>query len=95
MGPGDTAAFTQRFYSTLPDTFDNQLKMNLGQVPQDATVADRAFNVAQAANAHGGCAILTALALPNHIGVRRMSDSSRRQHMVKRLGLRGLLSVCH
>ncbi len=53
---GDTASFAQRFYSTLPDTLNNTFRMNIGQMPEDATVADRAFNVTQAANAHGGCA---------------------------------------
>lgn len=57
--PGDSVSFTQRFYSTLPDTFQNSFRMNVGQMPEDAIIADRAYNVAQAANAHGGYEVVT------------------------------------
>lgn len=74
--------FIQRFYSTLPDTFANQFKMNVGQMPEDATVADRAFNITQAANAHGGCAVACSLLafqtlfIIVHAAVLRMDPSS-------------------
>ena len=41
MKPGDSVPFVQRFYSTLPDTFENSFRMNVGQMPQDAIIADR------------------------------------------------------
>lgn len=65
--PGDSVTFTQRFYSTLPDTFQNSFRMNVGQMPEDAIIADRAYNVAQAANAHGGCADICTKLPPSEI----------------------------
>lgn len=44
-------AFRARFYSTLPDTAANNFRVALGALPQDAIVADRAFNCASLANA--------------------------------------------
>lgn len=46
-----------RFYSTLPDTFANNFKMNVGLLPSDAIIADRAFNTAAVADATLGCAL--------------------------------------
>jgi hypothetical protein len=44
-------AFRARFYSTLPDTAANNFRVALGALPQDAIMADRAFNCASLANA--------------------------------------------
>lgn len=54
-GLGSTYAFRQRFYSTLPDTLDNQLRVNLGLgMPRDAIIPDRAFNTRESTNAFLG-----------------------------------------
>ncbi|KAI3424728.1 hypothetical protein D9Q98_008117 [Chlorella vulgaris] len=54
-GLGSRYSFTQRFYSTLPPTFDNELRVQLGLgMPQDAIIADRAFNTRQTTNAFLG-----------------------------------------
>ncbi|KAL4421566.1 hypothetical protein ABPG75_010857 [Micractinium tetrahymenae] len=54
-GLGSTYSFRQRFYSTLPDTLDNQLRVNLGLgMPRDAIIADRAFNTRESTNAFLG-----------------------------------------
>jgi hypothetical protein len=37
-------AFAARFYSTLPDSRENALRVALGLLPRDAIMADRAFN---------------------------------------------------
>ncbi len=50
-GVGSTLEYGMRFYSTLPDTFANSFKMNVGMLPSDAIIADRAFNTAAVADA--------------------------------------------
>ncbi|PRW44443.1 hypothetical protein C2E21_6800 [Chlorella sorokiniana] len=54
-GLGSRYSFRQRFYSTLPPTLDNELRVNLGLgMPQDAIVCDRAFNTKENTNAFLG-----------------------------------------
>ena len=53
-GLGSEYAFKLRFFSTLPDTFANQLRVAAGALPRDAVVADRAYNARAAANAYLG-----------------------------------------
>jgi len=48
--------FRARFYSTLPDTASNSFRVALGALPQDAIMADRAFNCASLANATAAAA---------------------------------------
>jgi len=48
---GSNIEYGMRFYSTLPDTFANSFKMNVGMLPSDAIIADRAFNTAAVADA--------------------------------------------
>jgi hypothetical protein len=56
-GVGSRYAFRQRYFSTLPDTFDNNLRMQLGLgMPRDAIIADRAYNSAQSTDAFLGYA---------------------------------------
>ncbi|KAK9812649.1 hypothetical protein WJX72_001250 [[Myrmecia] bisecta] len=43
-GVGSSVTYKQRYFSTLPDTFANNLKVNLGILPNDAVIPDRAFN---------------------------------------------------
>lgn len=44
-GVGSEYAYNLRFYSTLPDTFDNNARVLLGLgAPRDAIIADKAFN---------------------------------------------------
>ncbi len=43
--------FAARFYSTLPDTRENGLRVALGLLPRDAIIADRAFNTESLTNA--------------------------------------------
>jgi hypothetical protein len=57
-GVGSTLEYGMRFYSTLPDTFANSFKMNVGMLPNDAIIADRAYNTAAVADATLGCAQL-------------------------------------
>jgi hypothetical protein len=38
-GLGAASAYSLRFYSTLPDTFENNMRVNLGLLPQDRIVA--------------------------------------------------------
>ena len=47
-----------RFYSTLPDTLANTFRMNVGLLPSDAVIADRAFNTAAVADATLGCGLV-------------------------------------
>nr|QFB70720.1 chloroplast hypothetical protein 3 [Chlorella ohadii] len=61
-GLGSRYAFRQRFYSTLPPTLDNELRVNLGLgMPQDAIVSDRAFNTRETTNAFLGYAAVEAV----------------------------------
>jgi hypothetical protein len=54
-GLGSRYALRLRFYSTLPPTLDNQLRVNLGLAPpRDAIIADRAYNTRQTTNAFLG-----------------------------------------
>ncbi len=53
-GIGSSYSFRQRFYSTLPDTFSNNLRVNLGFLPEDAIISDRKFNVKSSSNAYLG-----------------------------------------
>ena len=48
--------FRARFYSTLPDSASNSFRVALGALPQDAIMADRAFNCASLANATAAAA---------------------------------------
>ena len=57
-GVGSTIEYSLRFYSTLPDTFENQVKMNIGLLPSDAVIADRAWNTAAVADATLGCVLV-------------------------------------
>jgi hypothetical protein len=51
-GLGSGYRLRQRWYSTLPDTLDNNLRVNLGLgMPRDAIIADRAFNTRAYTNA--------------------------------------------
>lgn len=51
-GLGSRYRFRQRWFSTLPDTLDNNLRVNLGLgMPHDAIIADRAFNTRAFTNA--------------------------------------------
>jgi len=44
-GPGSRYSYRLRWYSTLPDTFDNNARVLLGLgMPHDAIISDRAFN---------------------------------------------------
>ncbi|CEM11634.1 unnamed protein product [Vitrella brassicaformis CCMP3155] len=51
---GDIHTYMQRFYGTIPDTFDNKLKTTLGQLPKSAIVPDLAFNVKAAQDSFSG-----------------------------------------
>jgi len=54
-GLGSCVSYKLRFYSTLPDTLANTLRVQVaGQVPEDAVISDRAFNVKQSTNAFLG-----------------------------------------
>lgn len=54
-GLGSTTKYELHFYSTLPDTFDNQLRVQLGfGMPRDEIVQDRAFNTRSTTNAFLG-----------------------------------------
>ena len=44
-------AYPVRYYSTLPDTFENNISVNLGFLPQSRVIADRAFNTRALTNA--------------------------------------------
>lgn len=57
-------AYPVRFFSTLPDTAANALRVNLGAVPQQKVIADKAFNRASYTNAVLGCAASPAVILP-------------------------------
>lgn len=41
--------YEAHFYSTLPDTWANKLRVTVGQLPESAIIADRAFNAKWAA----------------------------------------------
>lgn len=44
-----------RYFSTLPSTFENEMRVNLGLgIPNAATIADRAYNTRQMTNAYLG-----------------------------------------
>jgi hypothetical protein len=43
-GVGSQLEYEARFYSTLPDTWSNKLRVATGQMPQSTVIADRAFN---------------------------------------------------
>ncbi|GAQ79771.1 hypothetical protein KFL_000380040 [Klebsormidium nitens] len=43
-GVGSAVQYEARFYSTLPDTWANKLRVTAGQLPESAIIADRAFN---------------------------------------------------
>lgn len=60
---GSSIEYSLHFYSTLPDTFENQFKMNVGILPSDAIIADRAWNTAAVADATLGCGAVP-LAVP-------------------------------
>lgn len=54
-GIGSVVTYDLRFFSTLPDTLGNQLRMNLGfGLPEDAIIQDRAFNTRAVSNAYLG-----------------------------------------
>lgn len=40
-GLGNEVSYSLRFYSTLPDTISNNLRVALGLLPQDTVIADR------------------------------------------------------
>jgi hypothetical protein len=46
-GVGSSSAYTLRFYSTLPDTMQNNLRVQLGLLPEDAIVAVGAWRQLQ------------------------------------------------
>ena len=72
---GEGVEIEARFYSTLPDTLRNNLAVNLGLLPSDAIIADRAFNVASL-NAGGGVAgaEYSTREKPGEMEVRYRSD---------------------
>jgi hypothetical protein len=43
-GVGSQLEYEARFYSTLPDTWGNKLRVATGQVPESTVIADRAYN---------------------------------------------------
>ncbi len=50
---GDSASFQMQFFSTLADTVENQITVNLGLgVPQTRIIADRAFNAISMSRGH-------------------------------------------
>ena len=54
-GVGSTYEYSLRYYSTLPDTFSNNLNFMLGfGSPEDAIIADKKFNTKQTSNAFLG-----------------------------------------
>jgi hypothetical protein len=54
-GVGSTYKYALRFYSTLPDTFLNNARFMLGLgYPEDAIIADKAFNTKQTSDAFLG-----------------------------------------
>lgn len=54
-GPGSVYSYTLRYYSTLPDTFDNNARVLLGLgMPHDAIIPDRAFNTKSTSDAFLG-----------------------------------------
>ena len=54
-GPGSTYAYSLRYYSTLPDTFRNNMLVALGAgMPEDSIIADRAFNTRSMSDAFLG-----------------------------------------
>ncbi|KAG7671449.1 hypothetical protein NADE_000913 [Nannochloris sp. 'desiccata'] len=54
-GVGSTYNYALRFYSTLPDTFSNNARFMLGLgYPEDAIIADKAFNTKQTSDAFLG-----------------------------------------
>eukprot|EP00891_Asterochloris_glomerata_P007173 jgi/Astpho2/7173/fgenesh1_pg.00113_%23_16_t len=56
---GAILQFRQRWYSTLPDTFANNLKVQVGILPNDAIIADTAFNTKACLNALAGFEAVT------------------------------------
>ncbi|GBG00009.1 hypothetical protein Rsub_12787 [Raphidocelis subcapitata] len=53
-GVGSDYEFRARYYSTLPDTLANRTRVNLGFLPQDAIIPDRAFNARAAGDGYLG-----------------------------------------
>ncbi|MEW5302499.1 MAG: hypothetical protein WDW36_005279 [Sanguina aurantia] len=53
-GLGSSTPYKMRLFSTLPDTWDNNVRVTLGLLPHDAVVLDRGFNTAQTTNAYLG-----------------------------------------
>lgn len=47
-------SFALRFYSTLPSTTENSLKVSLGQLPKSEIVPDRVFNTRSVLDAYYG-----------------------------------------
>lgn len=56
-------SFKLRFYSTLPPTAENTLRVNLGQVPKSEVVPDRVFNTRSVLDAYYGAYTLGWLCL--------------------------------
>lgn len=56
-GVGSEYSYALRYYSTLPDTFENNMIVNLGLgSPHDAIIADKAFNTKSTSSAFLGYA---------------------------------------
>lgn len=54
-GVGSTYEYSLRFYSTLPDTLDNNMRVALGLgMPHDAIIADKAYNTRSTTDAFLG-----------------------------------------
>jgi hypothetical protein len=47
-------SFLLRFYSTLPPTTENTLRVSLGQLPKSEVVPDRVFNTRSVLDAYYG-----------------------------------------
>jgi len=80
----DGVQYRLKFYSTLPDTLANTIRMNLGQVPEDTVVADRAFNLASVANAAAGTNVVEdprydPSGSPDQMQLTLLSPNGRRQ----------------
>ena len=54
QGSESSVKYEQRYYSTLPDSFENNMKVALGFMPESKIVPDRAFNTKSVIDAYYG-----------------------------------------
>ncbi|GFH19237.1 uncharacterized protein HaLaN_16152 [Haematococcus lacustris] len=59
---GPALQYTARWFSTLPDTWDNTVRVQLGLLPTDAIVPDRAYNTRELSNATLGWEAVASVA---------------------------------